>query len=68
MQVNYKLNTDELDSHFLESIKLMFKNKNISISIIDEDDEDFALGKAMQEGLLSPSATREELNQALYVD
>lgn len=68
MQVNYKLNTDELDSHFLESIKLMFKNKNISISIIDDEDEDFALGKAMEEGLLSPSATREELNQALYAD
>jgi len=53
MQVNYKLNTDELDSHFLDSVKLMFKNKNISISIID--DEDFALGRAMEEGLLSPS-------------
>ncbi len=69
MHINYKLNTNDLDADFLESVKIMFKDKDIIISIADaEDDEEFALGKAIQEGLLSESASREELDKVLYAD
>ena len=69
MHINYKLNTNDLDADFLESVKIMFKDKDITISIADtESDEDFALGRAIEEGLLSESASREELDKALYVD
>jgi len=69
MHINYKLNTNDLDANFLESVKIMFKNKDITISIADtENDEDFALGKAVEEGLLSESASREELDKILYPD
>jgi len=69
MHVNYKLNTNDLDASFLESVKIMFKDKDIVISIADtENDEDFALSKAIEEGLLSKSASREELDKVLYAD
>ncbi len=70
MQINYTLNTNELDSDFLESIKLLFKNKDITISIADVDNEkeDFAFAKAIEEGLSSQSVSIDELNQALYAD
>ena len=57
MQINYTLNTNELDTDFLEASKLLFKNKDITISIVDAEDvtEDFALAKAIKEGLKSQS-------------
>jgi hypothetical protein len=41
MQVAYKLNVDDLDINFVESIKKLFKEKQlyISISSVDEEDE-----------------------------
>ena len=69
MHIDYKLNTNDLDANFLESVKIMFKDKDIVISIADtENDEDFALGKAIEEGLLSESISREELDKVLYAD
>lgn len=43
MQATYRLHTDELTGDFLDSIKQMFKHKNIEITIIDEDEEDFEI-------------------------
>jgi formate dehydrogenase assembly factor FdhD len=69
MHINYKLNTNELDDDFLESVKIMFKDKDITISIDDmENDEDFALGKSIEEGLVSESVSRKELDKVLYAD
>lgn len=69
MHINYKLNCNDLDTNFLESVKIMFKDKDITISIVDtENDEDFALAKAIEKGLLSESASREELNKVLHAD
>lgn len=69
MHIDYKLNINDLGADFLESVKIMVKDKDIVISIADtENDEDFALGKAIQEGLLSESASREELDNVLYAD
>jgi len=41
MQVAYRLNVNELDINFLESIKKLFPEKsiNISISIAEKEDE-----------------------------
>lgn len=36
MQVAYNLNTNELNTNFLNSIKEMFQNKNIEIIITDQ--------------------------------
>jgi hypothetical protein len=69
MHINYKLNTDDLDTDFLESVKILFNDKDISISIVDiEKDEDFALGKDIDAGFLSETASKEELNKALYAN
>jgi hypothetical protein len=43
MQATYRLHTDELTGDFLDSIKQMFRNKNIKITIIDEDEEEFGI-------------------------
>jgi hypothetical protein len=40
MQAIYNLNSDELNINFLNSIKSMFQNKNISIIVSDDDDLD----------------------------
>jgi hypothetical protein len=70
MQINYTLNTNELDINFLEAIKLLFKDKDITISINDAEDEkeDNALANAITEGLLSSSVSKDELNKVLYAD
>jgi len=41
MQVAYRLNADELDMNFLESIKKLFQKKSIhiNISVADQEDE-----------------------------
>jgi hypothetical protein len=41
MQAIYNLNTSELDINFLNSIKEMFKHKNIDIIISDGLDNEF---------------------------
>jgi len=40
MQVAYRLNADELDMNFLESIKKLFKEKSVYINISVEDIQD----------------------------
>ena len=66
MHINYKLNTNDLNADFLKSVKIMFKDKDITISIADtENDENFAFGKAIEEGLLSESVSRKELDKVL---
>jgi hypothetical protein len=39
MQTVYKLNTDELNTEFLESIKALFPHKLIEVAIHDVEDE-----------------------------
>ncbi|AFV96535.1 MULTISPECIES: hypothetical protein [unclassified Sulfuricurvum] len=65
MQATYHLNTDDLTIDFLESIKTLFKQKTVEISIIDEDEEDFAFAHAIEQGLKSENVSKEELLKAL---
>jgi len=39
-----------------------------SVTVTTEIDEDFALAKAIEAGLLSESVSREELDSILYAD
>jgi len=68
MQATYRIQAEELDVEFLESIKKMFKKKSLEISIVDEDEEDFAFGRAIDEGLKSESVSKEEFFKALRAD
>lgn len=65
MQATYHLNTDDLTIDFLESIKTLFKQKTVEISIIDEDEEDFGFAHAITQGLKSENVSKEELLKAL---
>ncbi len=42
MEVAYKIKADELDSNFLESVKKLFKNKTLYISIATETEDETA--------------------------
>ncbi|MEB3311260.1 MAG: hypothetical protein VKJ02_13610 [Snowella sp.] len=38
MQINYRLNANELDNNFLESLKVAFQNKEIEIIVYESDE------------------------------
>ncbi len=41
MNINYQLNTNELDINFVKSLKQLFKNKEIIIHISDISDDNY---------------------------
>ena len=43
MQISYRLNANELDSSFLESLKAAFQNKEIEIVVYESDETTFLL-------------------------
>ncbi|MBI3881054.1 MAG: hypothetical protein HY301_13465 [Verrucomicrobia bacterium] len=57
MQTTYQLNTDELDSRFLESIKAAFPRRRVTIAVNDEADE--------TESLLADPERKARLLQAI---
>ena len=58
MQVAYKISIDELDNRFLDSIKSLFKSKEIYINITDESQNE-------TEYLLSNEANAKRLLDAI---
>ncbi len=53
MQTIYQINADELDHNILESIKALFKNKEIEIVVTELDETEYLLrSTANQEQLL----------------
>ena len=56
MYTIYRLNADELDSKFLESLKSAFGHKQIEIAVSESDETDY---------LLRAPANREHLVSAL---
>jgi hypothetical protein len=64
MIANYSLNTNELNIDFLNSIKDIFENKNIEITISDEDEENRKLGMAMEEALKSETISYDDFLKA----
>jgi uncharacterized protein YnzC (UPF0291/DUF896 family) len=65
VQATYRLQADELNIDFVEAIKQMFKQKTVEISIVDEQEEDLAFGKAIEYGLQSETVSKDELYKAL---
>mgnify|MGYP000308463705 CR=1 FL=1 len=43
MQISYRLNANELDSSFIESLKAAFQNKEIEIIVYESDETAFLL-------------------------
>ena len=41
MQASYRLNANELDENFLESLKMLFQDKEIEILVYDVDGTDY---------------------------
>ena len=56
MQTSYRLNANELNHHFLESLKTLFKDKEIEIVVYDVDETAY---------LSNSEANRQRLLQAL---
>ncbi len=52
----YRLNADELDASFLESLKAAFRHKEIEIAVAETDETEY---------LLRSPANREKLLQAV---
>jgi antitoxin YefM len=52
----YRVNADELDEHFLESIKAAFRHKQVEIAVSEADETDY---------LLRSQANREQLLRAV---
>jgi antitoxin YefM len=43
MQISYRLNANELDNSFIESLKAAFQNKEIEIVVHESDETAFLL-------------------------
>ena len=56
MQTIYQINADELDQNILDSIKALFKNKEIEIIVTERDETDY---------LMRSPANRERLLRAI---
>ena len=56
MQTIYQINADEIDQSLLESIKALFKNKEIEITVTERDETAY---------LLRSPANRERLLRAI---
>ncbi len=56
MNINYQLNANELDINFINSLKQLFKDKEIVIHISDITDNDYlskipGMARSIQEGI-----------------
>ena len=61
MQTIYRINADELDQNILESIKVLFKHKEIEIIISERDETAYLLRSPVnRESLLSAVRDIEE--------
>lgn len=56
MQTIYQIKADELDQNLLDSIKILFKDKEIEITVSERDETAY---------LLRPPANRENLLRAV---
>ncbi len=61
MYTIFKMKADELDSRFLESLKTMFKNKEIEIVVCDVDQ----IEENETDYLLKSQANRDHLQKAI---
>ncbi len=67
MQVTYDLKVDEINQNFIDSIKALFANREIRVTIEDANIkmEDKALAEAIKEGLKSESISKDKFLKSL---
>lgn len=69
MYTSFHLHTDELDETFLKTLKKMFKNKRISISVEEEMDEtDYLLATEANRKHLMDSLAEAKAGKTVKVD
>jgi len=74
MQVNYQLDTAQLNIDFIESVKLLFGDKKIDIVIKDEEDNTYhndtkyLMSDKKNSDVLMESIERIEENRELLMD
>lgn len=63
MQTIYQINADELDENLLNSIKALFKNKEIEIIVTERDETGYLLRSPVNRERLLQSVQDVENNQ-----
>ncbi|MFA6143412.1 MAG: hypothetical protein WCW84_01990 [Sulfurimonas sp.] len=61
MQVAFQLHSADLDGSFIESIKNLFKNKNIEIVVHDDEDEEKRFGDILEHTYADSKPVSEEM-------
>lgn len=67
MQTIYKINADELDSNFLESIKVLFRHKEIEIVVSERDETAYLLASPANREMLLNAVKDIEENRGIVV-
>ena len=57
METIYRLNADELDNKFNDSLKSVFKNKDIEITVSEIDETEYLLRSTKNKELLSKAVS-----------
>jgi antitoxin YefM len=65
MQTIYQINANELDDTLLQSIKVMFKNKEIEITVSERDETDYLMRSPANRDYLLRVINDVELKQNL---
>jgi antitoxin YefM len=63
MQTIYQINADELDQNILDSIKALFKDKEIEIVVTERDETDYLLRSPANREYLLRAIADVEANQ-----
>ncbi len=67
MQTIYQINANELDETLLQSIKVMFKNKEIEITVSERDETDYLMRSPANRDYLLRVIKDVENNQNLII-
>ena len=65
MQASFVLDSNELDSRFIDKIKEIFQNKRIELTISDSDDTEYLFASDVNKEILLNSIANIEKNENL---
>ncbi|OGU65775.1 MAG: hypothetical protein A3J84_03510 [Ignavibacteria bacterium RIFOXYA2_FULL_37_17] len=67
METTYRLNADELDNKFVDSLKSIFKNKEIEIVVSEIDETEYLLRSTANKEHLLDAVNDVENNKKIIV-
>ena len=67
METTYRLNADELDNNFVDSLKSIFKNKEIEIVVSEIDETEYLLRSTANKEHLLDAVNDVENNKKIIV-